>query len=174
MTDAGATDAVERIERLLGEAEALPDPQARALVKALAAALVDLVGDGMRRVNEIGGEDVARKLADDELVGNLLVLSGMHPDAPAVRAQRALEAATAELGSVGVVFESVDATLGGGVRVRVRAERGTPSDETRVRTMVEAVVIARAPDVESVQLEIGGKTIAPAGFVSIDRLRVHT
>lgn len=168
------TDAVATIERLLGEAEALPDPQARALVKALAAALVDLVGDSLKRVHELAGDDVARKLADDELVGNLLVLSGMHPDTPLVRAQRALEAATAELGSVGVVFEGVDVTLGGGVRVRVRAERGTPSDESRVRTMVEAVVVSRAPDVESVQLELGGKPIAPAGFVSIDRLRVHT
>jgi hypothetical protein len=168
------TDAVATIERLLAEAEALPDPQARALVKALAAALVDLVGDGLRRVTELAGDEVARTLADDELVGNLLVLSGMHPDAPVVRAQRALEAATTELGSVGVAFEGVDATLGGGVRVRVRAERGTPTDDAKVRTMIEAVVIARAPDVESVQVELGGKAVAPPGFVSIDRLRVTT
>jgi hypothetical protein len=130
------SDAVATIERLLADAEALPDPQARALVKALAAALVDLVGDGLRRVNELAGDELARTLADDALVGNLLVLSGLHPDAPDVRAKRALEAATSELGSVGVTFEGLDVMLGGGLRVRVRAERGTPAEESRVRPMV--------------------------------------
>lgn len=169
-----ASSSIATIERLLAEAEALPDPRARGLVKALAAALVDLVGEGLRKVDELVERDVARKLADDELVGNLLVLCGQHPDAPSVRAERALAAATAELSSVGVTLESVEATIGGGVRVRVKAERGTPNDGDKVRALVEALVMTRAPDVDAVQLEIGGKPIGPLGFVPVDRLRVVT
>ncbi len=168
------SDAIATIERLLAEAEALPDPQARGLVKALAASLIDLVGDGLQRVTDLAGPDISRQLADDELVGNLLVLCGQHPDAPAVRAERALAAATKELSSVGVTFEGVDAMIGGGVRVRVTADRGAASDNDRVRTMVEAIVIARAPDADSVQLEVSGKPVAPQGFVPLDRLRVVT
>jgi hypothetical protein len=168
------SDASAAIERLLAEAEALPDPQARGLVKALAAALVDLVGEGLQRVSDVAGPEISRQLADDELVGNLLVLCGLHPDAPVIRATKALTGATQQLSSIGVTLEGADATIGGGVRVRVTAERGAASDSDRVRAMVEAIVIARAPDVDSVQLEISGKPIAPQGFVPLDRLRVVT
>jgi len=174
MSAANATDAIATIERLLAEAESLPDPQARALVRGLAASLVDLVGDGLRRIDSVVDRDIARKLADDELVGNLLVLCGQHPDAPAVRAHAALAAATKGLASVGVTLEGVDATIGGGVKVRVIAERGTPADHDRVRNMVEAIVTSRAPDADAVQVEIGGALIAPQGFVPVDRLRVVT
>ena len=113
--------AVPPVERLLAEAEDLPDPRARGLAKALAAALVDLVGAGLERVIELGGADLARTLADDELVGNLMVLCGMHPDPATVRAERALAAARTELGSLGVAVDASEPTPEG---VRVRAVRG--------------------------------------------------
>jgi hypothetical protein len=163
------TDSIGEIERLLAEAEQLVDPHARALAKALAAALVELAGAGVRRACELGGDDLRRRLADDELVGNLMVLCELHPDPAAVRAERALEAAAAELGSVGVAIEGVDAA-GGGVRVRAHALRGELVDATRVRAVIEAVVVSRAPDVEAIQLELGGRAVLPAGFVPVERL----
>lgn len=159
------SDAVATIERILADAESLPDPQSRALVKALASALVDLVGDGLRRASDLGGPELARKLADDELVGNLLVLTNQHPDAPAVRAERALAAATKELSQAGVLLEAVEGTVGGGVRVRVTAERGSTPDAVRLRELVETIVVSRAPDAEAVQVELAGEP-------SVVRLRV--
>ena len=163
-----SAEAIATIERLLAEAEQLPDPSARALARSLAAALVDLVGAGLSRVIELGGPELLRKLADDELVGNLLVLAGTHPDSPTVRARRALEAATAELHTCGVTLVSVE----DGPRVVLAAERGTPIDDARVHAMVDAIVLSRAPDAEPVQLEITGRALDARGFVPIERLRV--
>lgn len=164
---------IERIEQLLEEAERLADPQARALARSLAAALIDLVAAGLARVVELGGPALERQLADDELVGNLLVLAGTHPDAPALRARAALEAASRVIASLGVSLVSCMADGGGLVVELVAAERGTRPDETRVRAMVEAIVMSRAPDIEAVRVEIGGITVRSPDFVSLDRLRVH-
>lgn len=162
---------IERIEQLLEDAERLADPRARALAKALAAALVDLVAAGLTRVVEMGGPTLERQMADDDLVGNLLVLAGTHPDAPAVRAKAALEAASHVLGTLGVTLTSFGAEADG-IVVKLTAERGARPDEDKVRGMVEAIVMSRAPDVESVRVEVGGVMVRQANFVSIDRLRV--
>jgi hypothetical protein len=151
------SDAIATIERILADAETLPDPQSRALVKALASALVDLVGDGLRRVGDIAGPDVVRQLANDELVGNLLVLTNQHPDGPAVRAERALAAAAKELSSVGIVFNAVETTVGGGLRVRVSPERGSTPDAARMRELVETIVLTRAPDADAVHVDLAGE-----------------
>jgi hypothetical protein len=170
-----SVDAAETIERLLADAELLPDPQARALARALAAAMVELLGSGMARVIDLGGAELARRMADDELVGSLLVLAGMHPDPAAARAARALGAASSELGSIGAVVDGVDATSDG-VRVRLSAALGAAPDAARVRAMVEAIVVGRAPDCETVHVELAGAAVREAGFVPVDqvvgRLRV--
>lgn len=165
------SDSFGRIEQLLADAETLADPQARALARSLAASLVELMGESLRRTIELGGPDLGAKLAGDELVGNLFVLCGMHPDAPAVRAQRALENATKELSSVGVILDGVD-DLVGGVRVRLRPDPAGVGDAAKVRALVEAIVLTRAPDVEAVQLELAGKPVTQTGFVSVERLKV--
>lgn len=166
------TPEIERIEQLLEEAERLADPQARALAKSLAAALIDLVAAGLARVIALGGPALERQLADDELVGNLLVLAGTHPDEPAIRARAALDAASRVIASLGVSLAGLRAD-GGGIVVELMADRGTRPDEDRVRAMVEAIVLSRAPDVEAVRVEIGGVAVRQAGFVPLDRLRVH-
>jgi hypothetical protein len=128
------------IEDILAEAERLPDPHARALVHQLATAMVELVGAGMARVTELA--DV-RRLADDPIVANLLVLCDLHPDPPAVRVARALASLPG--------LDGVDA-IDGGVRVRVRG--GSPPE--RVRAHVESVVASCAPDADVVVVEIDG------------------
>jgi hypothetical protein len=141
--------------------------------------MVDLVGAGLARVIELGGPELARELADDELVGNLLVLAGMHPDDAAARATRALTAAAAaaQLGSIGAVVDGIDALAdGAGVRVRLSPARGAAPDATRVRGMVEAIVVGRAPDCETVVVELAGAAVRDASFVPVaqvtGRLRV--
>ena len=164
------SDALATIERLLIDADQVADSRARGLVKALATALIELVGEGLLRVNQIGGDDLARKLADDEIVGNLLVLCGVHPDPAAVRARYALEHASAELRSVGVVLDAVDVEASR-VRVTVRGQYGELLDAGRVRAVVEAIVIARAPDIDVIELVVGEEA-GTAGGISTAPLKV--
>jgi hypothetical protein len=139
--------SIAAIEGLLAEAETLPDPRARGLAKALAAAMIELCGAGLRKAVEAGGPALARQLADDELVGNLMVLCAMHPDSPAVRAERALQAA-------GIACRVT--AIGDGVRVELAA--------SAERERVEAIVTSRAPDAEPIAI-VGGD------FVPVERLR---
>jgi hypothetical protein len=144
---------IGRIEALLAEAETLPDPRARGLARELAAAMVALVGEGLARV--LAAEPaLERRLADDELVGNLLVLCGMHPDPPAVRAEQALRAA-------GIACDVVPTAQG------VRVVLAAPA----ARERVEEIAMSRAPDAETILVELDGRLLGPEGFVSIARLR---
>ena len=151
------------VENILAAAEQLPDPQARALVRELATAMIALIDQTITRAVEHGADP--RKLADDGLVGNLMVLCDRHPDPPAVRADKALREATRELASCDVAFDRVE-PRGAGLLVRVTVERGAEANPERVRATVDAIVASRAPDVD-VEVAIAGRT---QGFVPVDRI----
>jgi hypothetical protein len=144
---------IDAIEGLLAEAESLPDPRARGLAKALATAMVELCGAGLRKAVEVGGPSLERQLANDALVGNLMVLCAMHPDPPVVRAERALRAA-------GIACTVTAAGQG------VRVELEMPAE----RAQVEAIVMSRAPDAETIAVVHDGVVLAPEGFVPVERL----
>jgi hypothetical protein len=165
--------AIARVEELLAEAEQLADPRARELARALAAALVDVVGAGLARVTELAGEQLAATLAHDELVGALLVLCDMHPDAPAVRIERGLAGAHADLAATGVALAAVE-TIDRGVRVRTTTVAGTAIHAAQARSLVETIAIARAPDIDTLVVELDGKAIMANDLVPADRLRVVT
>jgi len=156
------------VEALLAQAESQLDGRARELHRALAASLVELFGEGLARVLALAPPELVRALADDEKVAPLLALCGRHPDPPADRARRALEDAAAALGSVGVRLVSLTSEEPR-LRVELQAERGEVVVEDRVRGLVEAIVAARAPEIDWIDLVITGVT---SSFVPLERLRV--
>jgi hypothetical protein len=161
-------EPVAEIERLVGEAERIADPVERDAAREAAASMIDAIASALARINELAGADAGR-LADDELLGMLHVLAGTHPDTPKARAQRALEVAVAELGSLGVRL--LDVRDGDGLAVRLVAERGAKVDPARARGMVEMIVLTRAPDLEGLVVEIEGVVAADPQFVPLGRLR---
>ncbi len=161
--------AADKIERLLAEAEGLPDPRSRGIAKQLAAAMIELVSGGMEKVLALADPVQQRALADDPLVGNLLVLCGLHPDPIVVRAERALADATVELSSQGAAVQSVVA-IGEGVAVTLRAERGGVADSAKVRAMVEAIVVACAPDAVAIAVELDAVPLRDGAFIPIEQL----
>lgn len=130
----------------------------------LAAALADLTNAALKRVRHLAGESLARELAR----------AGAPDQAqPAQeRAGHGLRLATAELAAMGVTLDGVEPAVTG-IRVRATAQRATV-DAARVRSLVEAIVLVRAPDVDAIQVEIGGKPVTAANFVSIARLKPAT
>jgi hypothetical protein len=83
-------EGMRRIEQLIGEIEAAADPALRERVRALVEAVLDVHAGAFRRALEIAGPTVAERLAQDELVGSLLLLHDLHPDldTPARAAQK--------------------------------------------------------------------------------------
>ena len=130
----------------------------------LAAALADLVGAALKRVRQLAGESLARDLAG---------AASPDPSEPArERAACALRLATAELEAMGVALDAVEPAVTG-IRVRATAQRAAV-DAARVRSLVEAIVLVRAPDVDAIVVELGGKPVTAGNFVSIARLKPAT
>ena len=105
----------ERIDELLDELGQSAVPAVMERVEELMRSVMTLYGAGLDRVMELADhsadEGLVRRLADDDVVGNLLILHDLHPDDVLTRVQAALDQVRPYLGSHagGVELLGVDA-----------------------------------------------------------------
>ncbi len=147
-------DVSERVDILLAELEDRAVPAVMERVTELVQCVMALYGSGLERVIETVGPDVVRRLADDELVGNLLVLHDLHPDDVDTRVQGALDRVRPYLGSHagGVSLSGVDEN--GVVHLKLEGScDGCPSSALTVKSAIEDAVLLAAPDVVAVEAE---------------------
>lgn len=149
-----------RIEALIQEVAAFPEPQVRTKIEALLHALLDMYGKGLKRIIEITGQAettgqaLIERFASDELLGALLLLHGLHPISLETRIRQALECIRPSVQSQGGELEFVRledgvATLhltGGGCH-------GCQSSQVALRQMVEEAIYNAAPDLDEIQIE---------------------
>jgi Fe-S cluster biogenesis protein NfuA/nitrite reductase/ring-hydroxylating ferredoxin subunit len=144
----------ERIDTLLDElGQSLPAP-AMERVEDLVQCVMALYGEGLGRVVGSLDDTTVRRLAGDEVVGNLLVLHDLHPDDVDTRVQQALERVRPYLGSHagGVSLSGVDER--GVVHLRLEGScDGCPSSSLTVRSAIEDAILVAAPDVVAVEAE---------------------
>ncbi|MDF5751750.1 hypothetical protein [Spongiactinospora sp. TRM90649] len=140
------SERIERIEALLESA----DPPAEELVREL----LEMYGEGLARVMALAGEAVAAKLADDDLVGPLLVLHDLHPLDLRARVTAALPqgASLVEVGE-------------GLVRLRV----GASGCRSSAVATAERAVRAAAPEVERVEVEADTRPVIPVDTLTVRR-----
>jgi Fe-S cluster biogenesis protein NfuA len=153
-----ARHLAERIDTLLDDVQQGATPALNERVEELVRSLVGLYGAGLERVLElVAGRDHPerlRTLADDELVGSLLVLHDLHPDDVLTRVQGALDRVRPYLGSHagGVTLVGVDPD--GIVRLRLEGScDGCPSSAMTVQNAIEDAILTAAPDVVAVEVE---------------------
>jgi Fe-S cluster biogenesis protein NfuA/nitrite reductase/ring-hydroxylating ferredoxin subunit len=154
MEPVSVREVSERIETLLDELGQSSPPAVLERVEGLVHAVMSLYGAGLARVVEEVPPDVLRRLADDDVVGNLLVLHDLHPDDVDTRVQRALEQVRPYLGSHagGVSLSEVDTA--GVVHLRLEGScDGCPSSSLTVRSAIEDAILVAAPDVVAVEAE---------------------
>jgi Fe-S cluster biogenesis protein NfuA/nitrite reductase/ring-hydroxylating ferredoxin subunit len=84
-------ELIERVQRLTAELERVEDPHARRLAEELAAAVLELHGEGLERMLEALDDEARGRLADDALVGSLLLIHGLHPVPLEQRVQEGLD-----------------------------------------------------------------------------------
>lgn len=172
MEQPSVREASERIEVLLDELGQGAPPAVMGRVEELLQCVMGLYGAGLERVLETVGPDAVRRLADDEVVGNLLVLNDLHPDDVDTRVQRALDQVRPYLGSHagGVSLSSVDAD--GVVHLQLEGScDGCPSSAMTVKSAIEDAILAAAPDVVAVEAE-GMVSEAPT-LLQIGRFEPH-
>ncbi|MFD5949021.1 NifU family protein [Streptomyces collinus] len=142
-----------RLDELLEGLESAPGPTTRSATEAVAL-LTEVYGEALARVMDHADERVAERLAEDELLGHLLVLHDIHPEPAERRAARAVERLRPAVQERGgdVEWAGVEGQV---ARVRLTTGGGCGSgcggggDE--VTDAVRAAVLAAAPELTSVE-----------------------
>jgi Fe-S cluster biogenesis protein NfuA len=159
-----------RIEALLDDLAAVGDDRVTETAEELVAAVVQLYGEGLSRV--IGalaaaadGPSLVRGLAEDELVGSLMLLHGLHPDDAAARIQRALDRVRPYLGAHAGGIEYLGLDADGTAHLRLEGScDGCAGSTATVRTAVERAVLQAAPEVQAIEVE---GMVAPSPLLQI-------
>src|SRR5258708_13056488 len=103
-----------RVEELLAELRSEADPTVHQRAEALVSLLVEFYGAGLERAlalvaREPSGDLINRRLAQDDLLGSLFSLHGIHPVPAEDRVHEALTKVRPELGATKAVAVRFDA-----------------------------------------------------------------
>jgi Fe-S cluster biogenesis protein NfuA len=164
-----------RIEELIRKLESSADPDLLATAQELVRSLMELYGAGLERITEIvfakgeAGREILDQFGRDELVGNLLAATGLHPLDLDARVRRAVERLPTRVRSQGTVE-----LLGieeGVVRLRVRASgSGCGSSAAALKSTVEEAIYEAAPDTVRLVIEGLEESAGASGFVPLEKL----
>jgi Fe-S cluster biogenesis protein NfuA len=142
----------DRIEQALAELEARADPRTMGLAEELLRLVSELYGAGFARTVELVNEHDSALigiLASDELVGSLLLVQGLHPEALDHRVEKALESVRPFLAQHGgdVELLGIDDELGA-VKIRLLGScDGCPSSASTLQGAVEVAIVEAAPEI---------------------------
>jgi Fe-S cluster biogenesis protein NfuA len=156
--DAGLSERVRRIAGLLDEVDQFADPAARAHTREIVRAILDFHGAGMSRILEhLGdagghGQALLARLAEDDLVGSLLLLYGLHPLDPETRVRRALDKVRPALRAHGGDVELIG-IAGDVAHVRLRSGGSCASSAQGLRRSVDEAIYAAAPEVAAIEVQ---------------------
>lgn len=160
-----------RIETLVQEFGALPDPRARQKAEEIVRLLMQLYGAGLAKILDVaiaGTDETAgareklfKRLAEDPLVTSLLVLHELHPQDTESRITDALERVRPYLGSHGGNIALLG-VAGGVVRLRLEGScDGCPSSSLTMKLAVEKAIQEAAPEIERIEVEESNHSAAP-------------
>jgi len=168
-------ERVRRIETLVHQCDAIPDAGLRHNVRELLQTVMELHGAALDRLMALVAEreneapGLLDELGKDELVGNLLILHGLHPVDLETRVERALAKIEGILRGYGAHAEILGVP-GGAVRLQVRGVSSAALAKAS-RTVIEEAISEAAPDATSVTI-LGLEQFTSADFVPLDHLRV--
>jgi Fe-S cluster biogenesis protein NfuA len=167
---------VQRIGELVGELENIADAEARASAKALVQLLLDLHGAGFERVMEIvaknyeSGQRTIDDLGRDPLVGNLLVLYGLHPLDVESRVAQAVERVRPHVRRGGGELDLLGIEAGV-VRLQLQVTgHGCGSTGKTLKKLVEDAFYEAVPDMNRLIIEGLEEPSGSSGFVPLGKL----
>jgi Fe-S cluster biogenesis protein NfuA/nitrite reductase/ring-hydroxylating ferredoxin subunit len=161
---------VGRVQELQERLESSGDSTTRALAEELVSAIVQMYGAGLERI--VGslldagadGEQIAASLADDELVGTLLLIHDLHPVPLEQRVQDALDSVRPYMESHGGNVELLSLEQGV-ARIHLR---GSCSDcsasSVTLELAIKQALDEAAPDLEGLEVEGIATPAGPTGI----------
>lgn len=158
-----------RVQELIAEIEALPDPNARELLQECMQEVLAFYGLGFDRVLEVAksatlGQNAYEKLVHDSVVSGLLLIHGLHPVPLETRLREALEKVRPYMESHGgnVELLSLDNDA---ARLRLLGHcKSCPSSAVTLELALKQAIEEACPDLLSFECE--GVAEAPADHES--------
>jgi len=150
---------VRKLEELLDEIAAA-DPQLRERAEEVVRLLMQLYGAGLSHVMAIAGPETAPRLAEDKLVGSLLLLHGLHPVDPSTRIGHVLRRMEGHMAGHRLHLAALSEDV---ARIRVELNGG-PIPHALAQAIEQAIADC-APEIGAVQIE--GLPERPAELVQI-------
>ena len=147
-----------RIETLIQEIATFPEPRAREKMEELLHALLTMYGAGLTKMVETiarsatTGQALLETLADDELVGSLLLLHDLHPVDLNERVQRAVEKAQSAVQARGGVLELTRVEKGTAFLRLTGSCQGCGASAQALKQMVEKALYNAVPDLDTVSI----------------------
>lgn len=145
----------DRIEELVSRVEKSGDPAMRAVAQELLQAVIELHAVALDRMLEVvasfpHGVEAIERMAEDDMVSNVLLLHGFHPASLEERVLAALEKSRAYLKSHGGDVE-LAAIEEGTVHVKLQGSCGSCGSSTEtMKNTVERAIYEAAPEVVTV------------------------
>jgi Fe-S cluster biogenesis protein NfuA/nitrite reductase/ring-hydroxylating ferredoxin subunit len=178
-SERSADQLVARVQELQEELDRLPDPRSRELADALIAAVVDLYGEGLRRVAgfiDEGGEateELRQKMAGDGVVASLLLIHDLYPVPLEQRVRDALDSVRPYLESHGGDMELIGIE-DGVARLRLQGSCKTcPASSATLELAVKQALDEAAPDLEGLVVEgMEGATAEPVAGTELPVMQV--
>jgi Fe-S cluster biogenesis protein NfuA/nitrite reductase/ring-hydroxylating ferredoxin subunit len=150
---------VGRVEELTGRIEELADPAARELAEDLAAAVVQLYGEGLERIFAALDPELRASLAQDGVVASLMLIHGLYPVAIETRVREALAGVRPYMESHGGDVELLG-IADGVARLRLEGScNGCAASRSTLELAIERALQAAAPDLLGIDVE--GVVAAP-------------
>ena len=150
-------ERVGRIDELVGRIDTSATDEVRAHVCELVDVLLDVHGSAFESLLDalytMGGQPAVDEAAEDQLVGSLLLLHGLHPLRREARVSRALEGVRPYLQSHGGDVELVEVTEDGRLLVSLEGTcDGCPSSSATLKYAIEEAVYKAAPDIVGIEV----------------------
>jgi len=166
---------IQKIEALVRQIESLADPAARASALELFQLVMDLHGASVERMMNIifeagePGQAIIDHLGQDDLVGSLLLLYGLHPLDLEGRVIQALDKLRPDLRSHGAQVELLG-IHDGVVRLRLeQSANGCGSSAQTLRVALEEAIYDAAPDIAALEVETAAPQAISSGLVQLAR-----
>lgn len=155
-TDAEIRERISELDGLLAYLEQASGPVAESAVAAVSA-LTEVYGTALARVTAMAAAEPAlmAALTADEVVSNLLILHGLHPEPAAARAARAVAGIRPHLQAHGgdAEFLGVDGEI---ARVRLAGScQGCGAAAASLQQAVAEAVLTAAPELAKVEPAAG-------------------
>jgi Fe-S cluster biogenesis protein NfuA len=163
----------DRIEALFDQLRVSADPRTFDQAEELLRLVTELYGAGLARVVElvqIEAPELLTVLVDDELLGSLFVVHGLHPEDLATRVAAALDSVRPFLQGHGgdVELLELDEAVGA-VHLRLLGScDGCPSSAVTLRREVERAIAEAAPEIVTIDVEEPNAADAPGVTTAVE------